>query len=440
MSRRNAVRTVSFSLCIALFCLISVFKVNQENRRYILQIENNYSYLLDELNTATNNIALLLNKARFVTTKEQIGSMASSLLTEAEISKSSLSQLPVSGQLTTLNRFFSQVGNYAASVSNDLDDGKLTTGNTANIELLSDIGRRVAKALNSSRESYNNLEYWASELENELKDSVDNETLSFSLGELENELDDYPTLIFDGPYSDHILEKEPAMLIDTAFIPQEEALKTAAIWSGTSPEELELVGKTEGKIATLDFWSTDVCVSITQKGGYVLYFRKNTTPQEIILNYEQALLKANAFLDKVGMRSLTATYYFESDGVCTINFAYKDGKTVCYTDLIKVGVSMESGDIVFYEAGGYISNHKERAFPVPQITESEAASIISSKLTVNNVQLALIPTDNVEERRCYEFACTSADGQEVLVYINTATLSEEEILILQKSDGGILVK
>ena len=101
---------------------------------------------------------------------------------------------------------------------------------------------------------------------------------------------------------------------------------------------------------------------------------------------------------------------------------------------------MESGDIVFYEAGGYIANHKERAFEVPQITEEEAASIISPKLSVNSIQLALIPTDSIEEIRCYEFACTSADGQEVLVYINTATLSEEDILILQKSDGGILVK
>jgi len=54
--------------------------------------------------------------------------------------------------------------------------------------------------------------------------------------------------------------------------------------------------------------------------------------------------------------------------------------------------------------------------------------------------LALVPTDSVEEKRCYEFSCIAADGQEILVYINTATLAEEEILILCKSDGGILVK
>ena len=105
-----------------------------------------------------------------------------------------------------------------------------------------------------------------------------------------------------------------------------------------------------------------------------------------------------------------------------------------------MGVAEDNGEIVFYEAGGYIANHKPRAFKTPQITEEEAKSIISPKLRIDGVQLALIPTDNLEEQRCYEFSCTSADSQEVLVYINTVALKEEEILILQKDNGQMLVK
>ena len=101
---------------------------------------------------------------------------------------------------------------------------------------------------------------------------------------------------------------------------------------------------------------------------------------------------------------------------------------------------MDSGEVVLYEAGGYISNHKDRAFETPKYTEEQAQKLISPKLTVENIRLALIPTNSTEEKRCYEFNCESADGQNILVYINTATLKEEEILILLKSDGGILVK
>ncbi|MBQ6848214.1 MAG: germination protein YpeB [Clostridia bacterium] len=441
MSRRNLVRVVSFSLSFALACGIFAFKTNKENKKYILQIENSYSYMLDELNTAANNIATILNKARFATTKPQLSSMASKLLTEAEISKNSLSQLPVSAQLSTLNRFFSQVGNFAYSVSENVsEETPISAKDTVNIEMLSSISAQISEILNTARDDYNNLDYWASVIESGVEEIVSEKDLNACLGELEGELKDYPTLIYDGPYSDHILEKEPTLLKDTAEVSKDDALLIAAKWSGISPDSLDFGGTTEGKIATYDFLSEGVYVSITKKGGHILSLRKERLIKDIILNYEHALLKAIAFLDRMEMPNLKETYYFEADGVYTINFAFLDGKTLCYTDLVKVGIAADNGEIVFYEAGGYIANHRSRAFETPKITEEEAQSIISPKLTVNSVRLALIPLNSLEEKRCYEFACTSADGQEILVYINTAALLEEEILVLQKSDGGILVK
>ncbi len=439
MSRRNAVRVVSFSLSVALVCLLFSYKTSRDNKRYILSIENSYSYMLEELNTAANNISLILNKARFVTTRPQIATMASKLLTESEISKNALAQLPVSDRLSSLNKFFSQVGNYAISLSEqDSDVGVISDKDSGNIEKLSNISFKVSEILNSSRENYNNLEYWAKELEDKVQDATSKENLTTVLTELEDEFNDYPTLIYDGPYSDHILEKEPTLIKDMPNISQEEGLEVATKWSGS--ENLDFAGITDSKISTFDYMSENVYVGVTQKGGQVLYIRKTRRIDDIILNYDQALLKANAYLNDIGMNNLKETYYFESDGVCTINFAYQDGKTLCYTDLVKVGIAMDNGEVVFYEAAGYIANHKERAFEVPEISEEEAKSIISSKLKINNVRLALIPTNSVEEKRCYEFNCTSSDNQEVLIYINTAALIEEEILILQKSDGGILVK
>lgn len=441
MKRRSIVRIISFSLSIVVAAAVFSLKTKMENDRYILEIESSYSYMLDELGSATNNISTILNKARFATTPAQVSGMAAQLLTEAELSKNSLAQLPVSEELSSLNRFFSQVGNYAMSVSKSLiTEGEISNKDTANIELLSDTADKVAEIVNKSRTSYNNLEYWASQLETELDSAVDSETLDSSLGEIEDELKDYPTLIYDGPYSDHILEKEPVLLQDAAEIEKNDGLKTAAKWAEMYSTDLEFAGKTSGRIPTFDYLGVGVTVSITVKGGHVLYMRKERSTEDIILSYEQALDKAKRYLEKMGMTNLQETYYYESDGICTVNFAYLDGKTLCYTDLIKIGVAMDDGEIVLYEAGGYISNHTDRAFKTPEYTEEQARELISPKLTVQEVGLALIPTDSVEEKRCYEFTCVSADGQDILVYINTATLAEEEILILCKSDGGTLVK
>lgn len=441
MKKRNIVRILSFSLALTLVFGIYSLKTKSENDRYILEIENGYSYRLDELGAAANNISTILNKARFATTPAQISGMAAQLLTEAELSKSSLAQLPVTKELTTLNRFFSQVGNYAMSVSKSLiNEGKITDKDTANIELLSDTAEKVAEIVNSSRTAHNNLEYWARHIENEIDGVIDNDTLEGSLSQVEEELKDYPTLIYDGPYSNHILEKEPALLKNAAKVDKTKAHSTAAKWAEAYTDNLEFAGKSDGKIPTFDYLGEGVNVSVTVKGGYVMYMRKERAIEDIILTYTQALEKAKRYLEKMGILGMTETYYYESDGICTVNFAFLDGKTLCYIDLIKVGIAMDNGEIVLYEAGGYISNHSDRAFEAPKYTEAEAKELISRKLTINNVSLALIPTTATEEKRCYEFACTSADGQEILVYINTATLAEEEILVLYKSDGGILVK
>lgn len=441
MKKRDIIRIMSFSLSIAIASAIFCFKTKSQNERYILEIENNYSYMYDELGTAVNNISDTLNKARFVTTPAQVSSMASKLLTEAEISKNSLAQLPVREELSSLNKFLSQVGNFAFCVSENMAKGeKMTREESDNIEILNDTARKVAEIVNDSRVSYNNLEYWASEIEPKLEEAVDNKTLETSLKELEDELKDYPTLIYDGPYSDHILEKAPALLEGVSPIDQNEAKNIAAKWSQSYLSDLDFAGVSDGHIKTFDFLGTGVSISVTQKGGYVLFMRKEREIEDIKLDNNKAREKAEEYLLKMGMTQMSETYYYESNGICTINYAFLDGKTLCYTDFVKVGVAMDTGEIVLYEAGGYISNHKDRAFKVAKYSEKKASKIISDKLEIKKVQLALIPTDSEGEERCYEFACISNDGQEVLVYINTATLAEEDILILCKSDGGTLVK
>ena len=101
---------------------------------------------------------------------------------------------------------------------------------------------------------------------------------------------------------------------------------------------------------------------------------------------------------------------------------------------------MDTGEIMLYEASGYLTNHTDRAFETPSVSADEAAQKVSDKLKIRETALALIPTDSAGEVRCYEFVCEAEDGQEILIYINALNLDEEKILILLKSDGGTLTK
>ena len=438
MKRRNAVRLVSF-LCAGLVALGGFsIKTVQKTNKYKLEIENNYSRSLNDLTAAVNNIALTLKKAQYVTTANQLGQMAVKLLSEAQISKSALAQLPSGRNLESLNRFLSQVGNYAMSVSGELYGGNgFPKDYGDNISVLSQTADKISQTVEDAQINYNNLDYWAKELDQKIDTQVE-EGLAVSLSDLEGELTDYPTLVYDGPYSDHILKHEPTMITDGEIVTKQQAQQTAESFCESKSGEMEFIAKEEGKIPQYRFSDGATDITVSEAGGYVVYMRKTRTLGNYVLTYEQALEKAKRFLDRNNMLEFIETYYFTDEGVCVINFAFLDGQTICYTDLIKVGVAMDTGEIMLYEASGYLSNHKERAFETPVYTLEQAKERISDKLTVKKTALALIPTD-AGEKRCYEFVCSDNDS-EILVYINVLTLEEEQILILLKSDGGSLAK
>ncbi len=441
MKKRSIVKIISLLSATITVLAGFLIKEKERNDKYLLQLENGYSYALSDFNSALNNITLTLNKARFVTTPEQISNMAAKLLSEAQTSKSALTQLPSNGELTVLNRFLSQVGNFAMSISKKLIMGEnISEEDSQNIDLLSDTADKISEAVNQTQLDYNNADYWAKELENKIDAEIDEEGISASLGAVEDELTDFPTLVYDGPYSDHILEKEPEMIKSAQAVSENEAKKTAAIVAQREQDKFKNSVLSEGKIVSYRFDGNGVAVSISRNGGFPVFMRKERTVGDTVLSYEQAVAKAKRYLEHIGMNGFVETYYYENDGVCVVNFAFVDGETICYTDLVKVGIAMDDGECILYEASGYLTNHRERTFKTPAYSQEDAVKLLSPKLNVNSIAMTLIPTDFATEVRCYEFACKAPDSQEILVFINAETLEEENILILLKSDGGTLVK
>jgi germination protein YpeB len=128
-----------------------------------------------------------------------------------------------------------------------------------------------------------------------------------------------------------------------------------------------------------------------------------------------------------------------ADNVCLINYAYVQDGVVCYPDLVKVGVALDNGGIVRFQAAGYIMNHTQRSLKA-RLTAQQAQKSVSPSLTVRQVRPALIPTPGKQEKLTYEFLCSGAQDDRVLVYINADTGYEEDILIIQQSDQGVLTK
>ena len=251
----------------------------------------------------------------------------------------------------------------------------------------------------------------------------------------------YPTLLYDGPFADAVLNREALMVKDKDAVSKEEARQIAATALGCNINQVNYSNDEDGNLPCYVFTCGQKTVSITKNAGYVadiLYGGKITQSS---ITDENARNIAKSYLNKIGYENMTETYYMTDNNICLINFAYSKDDVTYYSDLIKIGISMQDGKVVSLEANGFLTNHIDRGTFAKGIKIEDAKKNLSSYLNVLNTKKCVIPLENGLESPCYEFHCESSEtGEEVLVYINAKTGAEENILLLLYSDGGTLTK
>lgn len=251
----------------------------------------------------------------------------------------------------------------------------------------------------------------------------------------------YPTLIYDGPFSDSTEKAEPRGLSDST-VDAAAALQIAVDYLGGA--FLTLTGQTGGSIETWDFSGHDVTgrtleIAVAKRGGAVLWMMADVQGTETGVPDEktrEAYEKtAKAYLDKRGYDSMQSSYAQYYNGIAVFNFAATQDGVILYPDLVKVYIERQSGAVVGIDARNYLFSHTERKLDTPVITEQEARDVLSDALKVETVRLALIPRTVNTELLCYECTGTSGDATFV-VYINAVTGAEEQLYEIINSDEG----
>ncbi len=200
MKKRAVIRIISYSFAV-IFALGGFWFTERKTAlRYRMSVQNDYSRSLSELSSRLNNISVMLKKAVYISDSAGLSSLSAELYSEAELAKQALSGLPAGKtSLDTINRFLSQVGNYALSVSKSfINDREISDEQKKNLTKLGESALTISEAVADSQINFNNGDYWKTVLEEKIK-NVSGGSLAQSLTELEENLTDYPTLIYDGP-------------------------------------------------------------------------------------------------------------------------------------------------------------------------------------------------------------------------------------------------
>ncbi|MCL1866645.1 MAG: germination protein YpeB [Oscillospiraceae bacterium] len=442
MSRRGFVRLISFLTAgvtaFAVMAGVNHWRNNVAKRH----IEYNYLRSLESLSMSIDNIKTSLNKGIYSNSPQMLSEISGKLSSEASGAKMSLSQLPVTKlNLENTNKFLSQVGNYAHSLSKKFTDGEeLTSEERGNLSKLLEHAEGLSNELWSVESMVSGGHLTFEEVVHDTLKAEDDVQypahISDGFSNVEEIFADYPSLIYDGPFSDHIMQQEPKMLSGMASVSKEDALVTARKVSGS--ERLEYASDQGGKMPCYSFSDGETNVSVTQNAGLFAYMLRYRQIGEKSISADRAIEIAEEYLGTVGYDNMVHTYFELSGGVCVINFAKMINDVTVYTDMVKVGVALDNGEIMSLDARAYITAHHNRMhlYGEPGISEREAAEKLSKSLTMQNAKLAVIPSSGEHERFCWEFLCKADNGNNVLVYINAESGAEEQILLMRISDNG----
>ena len=449
-SRRAA--RLAFIYLSAAALVLGVLAGTQYERaqRWQRQAANGYQHAFDELVTAVGEMDTALEKSLYATSPGMVNAVCTEVFGKAMTAQMSLGALPFhSEELEQTSGFISRVGDYAWSLARSAAGGSVysdealealrSLSETAGV--LSDNLTELQRELQDGRLRMGELDAAAHALLQTEAEAVP--ALGDSMRLIEREFPEVPSLIYDGPFSEHLTGRAPRALEGLPEVDAEAARDAAAAFLGVPRARVYPTGDCGGDLPCYGFAADapgggTVDITVTKQGGRVLSMLSSRPVAGGSVNDEDALDAAGEFLKRAGYESMAETYHMKQGGILTVNYAFRQGTVLCYSDLVKVSVALDTGKVCGFEARGYLTAHCRRVLPDPAVSAAAAAAAVPDSLELLATQLVLVPSEGRYETLCHEFKCAASDGRHYIIYVNALTGEQHKILILLEDESGSL--
>lgn len=435
------------ALTVILLIVIAILGYNLRNQSiaYSITKENDYNKAFYEVVEYVQNVKTYLAKTMISKSAEHGAEMLTHVWRESNLAQSYLGMLPIESQeLENTEKFLNQVSEYSYSLSRKNIEGEgLTDDDINKIKELYNYCNDLSNTLNEMADELNSGTLKWEDLMKNTEGSEIAEVSTFNV--VEENFHEFTGLIYDGAFSEHITSSEKKGLTGND-IDEETAKKKAEEFIGKDKvKSTQNNGYVEnGNILVYRFEITTnedkkVGISISKKGGHVVFLNYNRDITEEKISEQDAVKKGKEYLASKGFNNMQETYYLKENGFITVNYAYKQKDVVIYPDLIKVKIALDNGEIIGLETTGYLNCHYERNIPKAKISLEDARKYLSDKAEIKSEGLAIIPTEWNTEKFCYEFKGKIEDI-DFIAYINAETGEEEDILIITNTPNGTLTE
>ena len=444
--RRNR-RGLKIAVCVlsALLALMTIlFAVEADkNNRNSLSLEEMYQKNFYDLVDNINNTETNLSKVISATDSTYQAKLLEQISLNATLAQENLNNLPYSiNGLDKAVTFINQTSGYTETLSKRLNKNQaLTNTEIRTLENIYDSIADIKTALNKM-----STEMWQgySILETSASFEGDYNNFTHNLSEIKSNDVDYPTMIYDGPFSDSQINKEIKGLKGDKVSVEKAKQNLLKIFAEYSDDQIEITNETNGRFQTYDFnvmnekQMSIAYIQMTQIGGKLLTMSSYKDETAENLTIENAKAIALDFVKKAGFEDMQIVWSDVVGANAFINLAPVEKNIILYPDLVKIKIDLSDGEVLGFEATSYYTNHTNRNLGSVTFSKEAARSKIAKNFVIQTENLALTPIDYGREVLCYEFYCTYGTDN-YYFYINAQTGVEENILKQIQTDNGSLL-
>ena len=404
---------------------------------YSMQLENiykkNYYELVDSVNSSDMQISKLLASDN----EDYQAKMLSEISQNAKEMQSSIAALPLTGEnILESVRFINQMSGYSKTLEDKVSKGGSLT--EQDLKTLNDMHESLTEMKRYLNHLSNKMLHGYSILEASSRMNGEYDEFTLDFAQVKTDDADYPTMIYDGPFSDSVVNQKVKGLSGSEMSKEDVYKRIDEIFKNVS--SIKYQGQTDGRFNTYNYTLTNsdgqkLYVQATKIGGHVLTVSGSVESDVKNISKEQAEKIALEFAKENGVEDATIVWDEILKSQAYFNIAPKQNGIILYPDLVKVKIDMEKGDVIGYDSIAYWTNHTDRTLSNALISFDKARENINDSFNIKNERLCLSPLDYNREVLCLEFEC-ERNGSTYYIYLNAQTGKEENILKVVKTDDG----
>lgn len=429
---------------------ILMFLERLDYRNYL---QGQYSKNMYELISSVQNIRINLGKSAIVGSREQSIVAFEEIFRHSATANDKLHSLPLEQSVVgDTSEFLTQVGDFcytlakAASEGKDLNDKEYELIDELEMQsyTLQEQLNEVLSEINEGKVKWGEIRKKSSGVFAKAGDDLVNDKFKG----IQKQIVQYPALIYDGPFSDNILEIKPKVMSQKEVSEKQATEIIKGIFGEDKVLNIEnKPGEGKTRIPAYTFHITfkgrdksdaKTVVEVSKNGGRIVYLLDNRPIGEKTLDINKAIEAGSKFIGKIGYKNMDPTYTLNYENSIVVSYVYKQGEIAIYPDQVKLKIALDDGSIIGIESEKFLVSHiGERKIVEPKITVAQAQEKVGKRLKISNINLAIIPTETNKEVLCYEFVGSYKD-KNFIVYINADTGYEQRIIEIIDTPNGKL--